>query len=61
MIQSNSFNKIKCLKILLGMKDLLLQSLCANVLLMQALGGFPIEIKTEIRYHIIFCYRNFTR
>ena len=25
------------------------------------LGGFPIEIKTEIRYHIICCYHNFIR
>ena len=24
-------------------------------------GGFLIEIKTEIRYHIICCYHNFLR
>ena len=28
-------------------------------LVVNAIGGFPIEIKTEIRYHIICCYHNF--
>ena len=30
-------------------------------LVVNAIGGFPIEIKTEIRYHIICCYHNFIR
>ena len=25
-----------------------------------SLGGFPIEIKTKVRYHIICCYHIFT-
>ena len=26
----------------------------------KTVGGFPIEIKTKIRYHMICCYHNFT-
>ena len=25
------------------------------------IGGFPIEIKTKVRYHKICCYHNFVR
>ena len=28
---------------------------------LKVIGGFSIEIKTEIRYHIICCYHNFIR
>ena len=37
-----------------------LQFAHAQKIFVHSLGGFPIEIKTRIRYHVICCYHNFT-